>query len=100
MYAKTGNELVVESFYGFLGNQEMDGGQPLEVLANHAKIDRCFLNILNCERALGAIVLKYVKSWTLTFHINLYYLLQRKPFKNDEKCILFHPKSSFRSQYI
>ena len=39
MYAKTGNELVVESFYGFLGNQEMDGGQSLEVLANHAKID-------------------------------------------------------------
>lgn len=39
MYAKTGNELVVESFYGFLGNQEIDGGQSLEVLANHAKIE-------------------------------------------------------------
>ena len=28
------------------------------------------------------------------------YLLQRKPFKNDEKCFLFQLKSSFRSQDI
>ena len=30
----------------------------------------------------------------------LFYLFQRKPFKNDEKWFLFHPKSSFRSQDI
>ena len=30
----------------------------------------------------------------------LFYLIQWKPFKNDEKCFLFHPKSSFRSQDI
>ena len=29
-----------------------------------------------------------------------YYLLHWKPFKSDEKCFLFHLKSSFRSQYI
>ena len=30
----------------------------------------------------------------------LFYLLQWKPFKNDEKWFLFHLKSSFRSQDI
>ena len=37
--------------------------------------------------------------WNLTFQKNLFYLLQLKPFENDEKC-LFHLKSSFRSQDI
>ena len=31
---------------------------------------------------------------------NSFYLLQWKPFKNDEKCFLFHLKNSFRSQDI
>ena len=31
---------------------------------------------------------------------NLFYLRQYKPFKNDEKCFLFHLKSSFCSQDI
>ena len=39
MYAKTGTESVVESFCGVLRNQEIDGGQSLEVLANRAKAD-------------------------------------------------------------
>ena len=30
----------------------------------------------------------------------LFYLLQQKPFKNDEKCFLFHRKSSLPSQDI
>ena len=30
----------------------------------------------------------------------LLYLLQCKPFKNDVKCLLFHLKTSFRSQDI
>ena len=30
----------------------------------------------------------------------LFYLLQLNPFKNDEKYVLFHLKSSFRSQDI
>ena len=29
---------------------------------------------------------------------NCFYLLQRKPIKNDENSFLFHLKSSFRSQ--
>ena len=31
---------------------------------------------------------------------NLFYLLHWESFKNDEKCFLFHLKSSFRSQDI
>ena len=30
----------------------------------------------------------------------IFYLLQWKPFNNDEKCFLFHLKSSFRSRDI
>ena len=30
----------------------------------------------------------------------LFYLLHRKPFKNDEKCFLFHLTSSFGSQDV
>ena len=37
-------------------------------------------------------------SRTLFFLKNLCYLLDWKPFKNDEKCFLFHLKSSFRFQ--
>ena len=54
--------MAVESFYGFVRNQEMDGGQSLEVLANRAKIDWCFTNILNCERALHAMALKCING--------------------------------------
>ena len=39
-------------------------------------------------------------SRTLTFQKRLCYLLQWKPFKNDEKCYLFHLKISFPSQDI
>ena len=28
----------------------------------------------------------------------IFYLFQSNPFKNDEKCFLFHPKSSFHSE--
>ena len=38
MYAKTGTESVVQSFYGFICNHEIDGGQSSEVLANCAQI--------------------------------------------------------------
>ena len=53
-------------------------------------------------------LLKIMKKFFL-FHLKVrlspskkvfYYLLQRKPFKNDEKCFLFHLKSSFHSQDI
>ena len=38
----------------------------------------------------------YAENRILTFH--LFYLFQWNPFKSNEKCVLFHPKSSFRSQ--
>ena len=39
-------------------------------------------------------------SQTCTFQKKFCYLLHWKPFKNDEKCFLFHLKSSFHSQDI
>ena len=36
------------------------------------------------------------QSWTLPFQRNLFYLLQWKPFKNDEKCSWSHRKNSLR----
>ena len=45
-------------------------------------------------------LLRLMFSWALTFHKKLCYLLQWKPFKNGEKCFLFHLKSSFRSDDI
>ena len=41
-----------------------------------------------------------IKFGLLPSKINLIYLLQRKPFKNDEKYFLFHLKSSFHFQDI
>ena len=38
-------------------------------------------------------------NWTATFQKNCY-LFDWKPFRNDEKCFLFHLKSFFRSQDI
>ena len=60
MYAKTGIKFVDESLYGFIRNQEMHGGQSLEVLANSTKVGWSFRNILNCRTALGAMTLKYI----------------------------------------
>ena len=40
MYAKTGTESVIQSFYGFICNHEIDGGQSSEVLANCAQIKK------------------------------------------------------------
>ena len=40
---------------------------------------------------------KTSKNWSLTFQKCWFYLLQGKPFKNYEKCFLFHLKSSFHS---
>ena len=51
--------------------------------------------------------IKIFENEVKTFYLNsnshlpkkkMRYLLQWKPFKNDEKCFLFHLKSSFRSQ--
>ena len=39
-------------------------------------------------------------NYIVTFQKKLCHLLHRKPFKNDEKCFLFHLKSSFHSQDI
>ena len=60
MYAKTGTETVVESFYGVVRNQEMDGGQSIKVLADRAKIDWCFPPILHCSRALDEMAKLYI----------------------------------------
>ena len=47
---------------------------------------------------------KKLRNWTLLAQCHppncFFYLLQWLPFKNDEKCFLFHLKSLFRSQEI
>ena len=45
------------------------------------------------------VSIRYDWKWTLTSQKNCY-LLHWKPFRNDEKCFLFHLKNSFRSQDI
>ena len=50
MYAKTGTESVIQSFYGFICNHEIDGGQSSEVLANCAQIKKTTLWPLFMDR--------------------------------------------------
>ncbi|CAB4025826.1 Hypothetical predicted protein [Paramuricea clavata] len=59
---QTGTEAVTESFYRVVEKQEMDGGQSLEVLSNHAKVDWCFPPILQCERALTETAKIYING--------------------------------------
>ena len=44
--------------------------------------------------------LKLIKVGLSPSKKNSFYLLQQNPFKNDEKCFLFHLKSSSSSQDI
>ena len=60
MYAKTGTEAVVESFYRVVEKQEMDGGQSIQVLGNRAKVDWCFPPILQCEKAFSEMAKLYI----------------------------------------
>lgn len=62
MYAKTGSEAVVESFYGMVRNQEMDGGQSIKVLGSRAKVDWCFPPVLDCARALDDMAKLYLSG--------------------------------------
>ena len=47
------------------------------------------------RKSMGGFKVRLSPSKNISF-----YLLQWKPFKNDEKCSLFHLKSSLRSQDI
>ena len=60
MYAKTGTEAVVESFYRVVEKQEMDGGQTIEILAARAKIDWCFPPMIQCQNALRQMARLYI----------------------------------------
>ncbi len=62
MYAKMGTEAVVESFYGVVRSQEMDGGQSIKVLGDRAKVDWCFPPVLDCERALDEMARLYING--------------------------------------
>ena len=62
MYAKTGTEAVVESFYGVVRSQEMYGGQSIKVLGDRAKVDWCFPPVLDCERALNEMADMYING--------------------------------------
>ena len=56
--------------------------------------------MFSCDNHWKFWTLSEPQSRTLTFEKSCFYLLQWKPFKNDEKCFLFHAKSFFRSKDI
>ena len=66
---------------------------------------RCVFAALGCRMQENIeikrmLIWKWLKSDSRLSKKNLFYLLQWLPFKNDEKCFLFHVKTSFRSQDI
>ena len=61
-YAKSGTEAVAESFYRVVEKQEMEGGQSLGVLMNHAKIAWCLPSVIQCESALTEIAKLYING--------------------------------------
>ena len=66
----------------------------LHSLHGHTLVVHILILVLNWDSS--------VSSLKLDSHLpkKLVLLLQRKPFKKDEKCFLFHIKSFFRSQDI
>jgi hypothetical protein len=86
MYAKTGNEAVVESFYGVVRSQEMDGGQSIKVLGERAKVDWCFPPVLACDRAIDEMSKLYVRGnrslGIKKHHIPIY--RNRKSFQSQD----------------
>ncbi len=62
IFAKTGTESVVESFYRTVENQEMNGRQSFDVLAKRAKVDWCFPNAIICEKALKEMAQIYIEG--------------------------------------
>ena len=66
----------------------------LHSLHGHTLVVHILILVLNWDSS--------VSSSKLDSHLpkKLVLLLQRKPFKKDEKCFLFHIKSFFRSQDI
>ena len=61
-YAKSGTEVVAESFYRVVEKQEMEGGQSLGVLMDRAKIDWCLPPVIQCESALMEIAKLYING--------------------------------------
>ena len=61
--AKTVTEAIAESFYRVVEKQEMDGGQSLVVLGNHAKVDWCFPSIIQCECSLTEMAKAYIDGY-------------------------------------
>ena len=57
-----------------------------------------FENIVVCNEPLS--IWEFIKVGLSPSRKISFYLLQKKPFKNDEKCFLFYLKSSFHSQDI
>lgn len=60
MYAKTGTEAVVESFYRVVEKQEMDGGQHIDILGARSKVDWCLPPVIQCEGALREMAKLYI----------------------------------------
>ena len=65
-------------------------------------IETMFINMKNIEgNEPHNFFVKVLQKLDLKSHYEFWHnFCQLKVFKNDEKCFLFHLKSSFRSQYI
>ncbi len=62
MYSKTGTEAVAESVYRVAEKEEQDGRQSIAVLEMRTKIDWCFPEVVQCDRALDSMANLYVNS--------------------------------------
>ena len=100
----------LQRLHGFLsipnGNSYLRYPNILKAVKNGSKFSTVVVVIV----LVFILVLSYVtnanklehqiKVGLSPFQKNLFHLHHCKPIKNDEKCFLFHLKSSFRSQDI
>ena len=71
MYSKTGTEAVAESVYRVAEKQEQDAPQGIDVLGMRTKVDWCFPDTVQCDRALESMADLYLngdKSLNLKKH--------------------------------
>ena len=76
--------------------------QPICLLSlltdTHQFLDPTFYHFYHCKKGIPYSQTLRLKVGLSPSKKNLCYWLHGKPFKNDEKCFLFHVKSSFPSQ--
>ena len=87
MYSKTGTEAVAESVYRVAEKQEQDAPQGIDVLGMRTKVDWCFPDTVQCDRALESMADLYLngdKSLNLKKHHIPIYKDVRSIMKKDD----------------